>query len=298
MRHWQGQWVCILLRVVAPMTTWFIGRVGVTLIGLSLLHVSRTSILTLLFDLPYERALRWHRLAALLGVLAVFTHFISMILSISISILFDPNAVYYPRPLFGIIALTLFITTAILGVLLRSRNWELFYFPHQVLGPLGAFIILFHNQATLPFILPGLVLWAVDRAIRRYKSCLPIIVLSRQVYGEDVTYLELGVAKQSFQPLWLLGYQSSPDSIDSNRNSNEIVPFDFTPGQYEFIRVKEISNFEWHPFSLCRALSQEGTFKLMIKVCVSICQSHALTSWIIEHGTKHFYWAIAFLHCQ
>lgn len=40
------------------------------------------------------------------------------------------------------------------------------------------------------------------------------------------------------------------------------LQFDFHPGDYVFVNIPAIANYEWHPFTISSAPEQEGRFRI------------------------------------
>ena len=117
----------------------------------------------------------------------------------------------------------------------RKNNFPLFYRVHLIGGTLFFLILIFHGMynmrpETYKYITPALIIYLIDRLVRRFKSKTASLQLSasNSVF-KDKSVLELRIPK----------------------------PFNYRSGQYAEIRVPEI-NREWHPFTIASAAHEES----------------------------------------
>lgn len=110
----------------------------------------------------------------------------------------------------------------------RRKHFELFYYSHHF-----AFVVyiavLFHAASAWYFVMPGILLYAVDRAIRFTNGArLPsVFVLPRG----GATMIEFRYDGLNAPPRAML----------------------HTAGQYCFVNVPAVSALEWHPFTISSA---------------------------------------------
>lgn len=123
----------------------------------------------------------------------------------------------------------------------RKDNFRLFYFVHIVGATLFFALLVFHGMydqdpETYKYIVPPLIIYLIDRVLRRVKVVSADLELSAEhsVFKSNQV-LELRVPK----------------------------PFKYKAGQYAEIKVPSINN-EWHPFTIASA-SHETTMSFYIK---------------------------------
>lgn len=46
------------------------------------------------------------------------------------------------------------------------------------------------------------------------------------------------------------------------------LQFDFHPGDYVFVNIPAIANYEWHPFTISSAPEQEGIIKCYLNISI------------------------------
>lgn len=113
-------------------------------------------------------------------------------------------------------------------------KWEIFKYLHYVFLVLIP-STLFHAESSWYFLLGGVVFWLFDAATRFFG----VVSKPAHLVSAEAWELEDGVSV-----------------LTLNRISTE-------PGGFVWIKVPEISEFEWHPFSVCSAAPD--TIQLCIK---------------------------------
>jgi NAD(P)H-flavin reductase len=103
----------------------------------------------------------------------------------------------------------------------RRNNYEWFYYLHSALALVVVSGVIWHAAASFVFIMPGLILIVVDRITRFIESATPRKIKEIRV-SEDRKFVSLHI-----EPT-----------------------IDFQPGQYVFINIPSISEFQFHPFSI------------------------------------------------
>ena len=112
-----------------------LGQLASTLCFLVVLPASRTSVWVLVFGIPFERAIKWHRLFGKLFIISVYLHLLVVLWRYGGSVLtsqiqWGPSK-DAPYPLYGLIsgvAITLIALTSFNAV--RRKSYEVFYFSH------------------------------------------------------------------------------------------------------------------------------------------------------------------------
>ena len=196
------------------------------------------SLMTLLFGLPFDRGLLYHKLA---GCLAVFTGMLHTIVFVykdsSVQKLGLHAAVHGQTNLSGTILLGILLVMGLSSMpWIRRTIFEAFYFLH-VFGAMGVTVCAFFHSGIL---VPTLVLltWGFD-AIVRY------IVMAR------VKYPRIAKIRIVSDTVCELSFRKTTD-------------FCYSPGQFVWLCVPDLSCTEWHPLSITSAPCQEYV-KLNVK---------------------------------
>jgi NADPH oxidase len=205
----------------------------------------RNSPLTLLLGIPFERAIRYHKLSARLAYVNGLMHtYVSFahpkpegadteppLTSMRGS---DPN---FGKFLFSdtvksggtmlLVFMTLMMVTALPFV--RRRVFEVFYYLHVVFVVSMVVCAFFHTGVVVPSLVA--LTWGVDLVIRKlYMACI------RYPRKASVRTISDTVVEVCFP---------------------KTDGFDYNPGQYINIAIPELSVFEWHPFSLSSSPEQK-----------------------------------------
>jgi len=120
--------------------------------------------------------------------------------------------------------------------LVRRKWFELFYWSHHlaIVVFIGA---LMHASSLWYYLVGGLSLWILDRMIRFSSGCRAAEVVDATTWaGDRISELNIRVEGG----------------------------FEHTAGQYCFINIPELSNLQWHPFTIA-SKKADGSFSLMIK---------------------------------
>jgi ferredoxin-NADP reductase len=210
---------------------WFLnfGFLTSVLFSLTFLPVSRTSIFLYSIGLPFERALKWHRLFACSAGLVMLIHAGSMIYDNRTNFVElleqNVNAEGYGNfwgTLSGIALAPIFMFSI---DPIRRRFFELFYYVHQ-LYLIGIVFAWIHSMSALYLGILPMTTHIADRVLRRYRSTRPVTLRGAKVLsagdGKQLTEIRL------FAP--------------------EMAHFE--AGDYVFLRIGQISLLEWHPFTI------------------------------------------------
>ena len=202
--------------------------------GLALLFGARSNLFAVVARVPSAKLLRYHRWAGRATVIHATIHFGALGSSYVKSGQFT-NVVKTLRIQVGLMAwisLTLMAITSISFI--RRRRFELFYYVHAlfILFVVGALI---HASHAVEFIVPGLVLWIIDRFIRFAYNFRPIELVSTTRYANGLTKLKVrGLRKHS-------------------------------PGQLAWIQIPSASLLNWHPFTIISSPSNAAEASFAIR---------------------------------
>ncbi|XP_034653678.1 NADPH oxidase 5 isoform X4 [Drosophila subobscura] len=212
--------------------------------------------------LPLDHHVYLHKLTGITISVLSLIHTIMHLFNFSIIVINDPNinAGHYTigewlltdRPgLFGLIPGCANPTgVALLSILVvmfvcsqpfvrRKGSFEVFYWTHLLYVPFWI-LTLFHGPNFWKwFLLPGLV-YIVERVLR--------YVWMRGEHGK--TYISSGLL-----------LPSKVIHLVIKRPFN----FNFRPGDYVFVNIPAIANYEWHPFTISSAPEQEDYMWLHIR---------------------------------
>ncbi|KRT82268.1 hypothetical protein AMK59_4019 [Oryctes borbonicus] len=121
----------------------------------------------------------------------------------------------------------------------RRGSFEVFYWTHTLYIPFWILLILHCKNFWKWFILPGTI-FAIERLIR----------FSWIKSGRGKTYITSGV---------LLSSKVVHLQI------KKPIHFDFHPGDYVFVNIPKIAQYEWHPFTISSAPEQDDSIWLHIR---------------------------------
>ncbi|KAK3390012.1 ferric reductase like transmembrane component-domain-containing protein [Podospora didyma] len=194
--------------------------------GLALLFPTRTNLFSTVARIPSPILLMYHRWAGVAATAHASLHFGLTAQSYIRTKQFDV-VLENIRIRVGIMAwaaLALMFLTSIR--LLRRRTFELFYYTHFIfLVFIGG--ALYHAAHGPEFLLPGLVLWAIDRIVRFWYNFRGITVKSVTQYSGNVTKIQFEGAKT------------------------------VSPGQIAWVQIPSVSLANWHPFTIASAPGDE-----------------------------------------
>ncbi|XP_067631411.1 uncharacterized protein Nox [Eurosta solidaginis] len=212
--------------------------------------------------LPLDNHIYLHKFTGIMVSIFSLLHTIAHILNFSTIVVNDPkiNAGHYTigewlltdRPgLFGLIpgcanptGLALLIILLIMFIcsqpfVRRKGSFEVFYWTHLLYIPFWI-LLLFHGPNFWKwFLVPGLI-YIVERLLR--------FVWMKSEHGK--TYISSGLL-----------LPSKVIHLVIKRPFN----FNFRPGDYVFVNIPAIANYEWHPFTISSAPEQEDYMWLHIR---------------------------------
>ena len=224
-----------------------LGQLNNAMLGLLVLPCARNSVWSLAFGVPWEAMIFAHRVLGYLFLGQVFLHmafwwkvyaqqhaFPHDIFAIQMKIALADD---FTIDLIFVATLALFVCMGVLAQnWVRRNHFELFYWSHHV--ALAFFVAaLWHATGLWYYLLPGLTLWFVDRAIRFERGCARVAVrgLSARDGVVSLAYLVEAAGAGPLDPL------GAP------------APLRHEMGQYVFLNVPAISKLEWHPFTISSA---------------------------------------------
>mmetsp|Transcript_15362 Transcript_15362/g.19251 ORF Transcript_15362/g.19251 Transcript_15362/m.19251 type:complete len:798 (-) Transcript_15362:498-2891(-) len=223
--------------------TW--GQLANCVTGLLLLPISRNNIWSITFGVSWEAMVKFHRWLGRIMLVIVILHVSFWVNAEGWSILSLPFSTYHsdnftiPMSVISTVFLILFIGVGTLDWI-RRNHFEIFYYSHFVF--MGVFIVmLWHATCAWQYILGGLSLWMLDRAIRFKRGLASTHCTSINVYG-DVTEISYVIESGGKGPF------AGPKTRMQHRM-----------GQYCFVNIPAISLNEWHPYTISSAPSDNVT---------------------------------------
>ena len=221
-----GLLIAILGTVVKPSVS-VTGHVSRTALILTLVLAQRNSLVTLLFGMPVDRTLFYHKISAYMAYTTGIMHACAFFL--------DPKMPTYRGwgklhawcdtkvNVSGTVMLGLMTVMIITSLpVVRRLMFQVFYYVHIacVVGMvLGA---LYHTGFLVPLL--AAATWGADLFIRKVVMASWRYPRQATIKHISDTVIEVSFPKQK--------------------------GFDYNPGQYVYICFPEIAWFEWHPFSI------------------------------------------------
>ncbi|TLD05174.1 uncharacterized protein PgNI_09150 [Pyricularia grisea] len=221
-------------------------RVGVfayALTPMSVMLASRESILSILTGVPYQSFMFMHRFLGYIMFAQSALHTIGWCI-IEIRL-------YQPQPkvgiewitqtymIWGVVAMALLTILVLLSTkwAIRAFGYEFFRKAHYVLAMVYIGGAIAHWEGLMCFLVPGILLWFVDRAARFVRTGL-----LHYNYLEDGT-LGFGSAKASVQMF------EDPESGDVVRLDFDHPHQAWEIGQHFFLTFPELSIWQSHPMT-------------------------------------------------
>jgi NADPH oxidase 2 len=200
------------------------GWLAIANAGLAMLMASRNNLFASLLRIPSPVILQYHRWIGLATVAHATAH-VSFNIQHYIETKQVTTSFRNHRVQIGLmawIALIILLFTAL--PIVRRLFFEVFYYTHALffVFVVGALIHASHGPE---FMLPGLVLWGVDRAIRFAYNFRRIQVQSVETFEGDVTKFKVKGLRTC------------------------------TPGQVVWLQIPMVSFVNWHPFTVASAPS-------------------------------------------
>ncbi|XP_051135277.1 ferric reduction oxidase 6-like [Andrographis paniculata] len=221
-----------------------LGTIGIFCLAFLFLPIARGSMLLRLVDIPFEHATRYHVWLGHL-TMALFTlHGLFYMIPWAIErrltremMAWNSSGVSVFPGVIGLIAGLALWATSLPGV--RRRNFELFFYTHQLYIVFMLGLALHVGERVFCFCAGGVLLFLVDRFLRFCQSRRTVEVLSARCFPCGTLELVL----------------SKPANLHYNALS------------WIFLQVRELSWLQWHPFSVSSTpLAGNNHIAVLIKV--------------------------------
>eukprot|EP01080_Neovahlkampfia_damariscottae_P009263 gene9263-1350_t len=214
-----------------------------------LLPIARHSIWTVIFGIPFERAIKYHRWIAVWTYICMCLHFIFIAIFNGVrNTPAYPWSTNYTAGLAGVYGTGLygyvfcgfvawiFFTIQILFTMLRRAFWNFFAYTHLLLAIIAIVFACIHHYHVLLHLSASLFLYFIDYAFRKISFLIPAKVINMKPMAGGITRVEI----QS--PLARLA----------------------KPGQYVFIFFPQASTIGRNPFSIS-SITGPDTITLHVK---------------------------------
>jgi len=231
-----------------------LGQVSNMIMGLLTLPVSKNSIWSIIFDMPWSNMIVWHQVFGYLLLIVIGLHMLFW------WAVFDQQGIF-PKDILAVpgdyhqdnftiplAQITYFIMLIVFGVftfyLIRRWSYELFYYSH-LFSTVVFLVVLWHSTMSWYYITAGLVLWAVDIFVRTMRTSLLETIDAKMTVSNDSSSLVLR-AESSGSKIIQLSYKIK----DTNQQG---IQLNFQCGQFCWINIPEVSIDQWHPFTISAA---------------------------------------------
>ncbi|ODM93014.1 NADPH oxidase 5, partial [Orchesella cincta] len=123
----------------------------------------------------------------------------------------------------------------------RGGSFQIFYWTHLLYYLFWTLLIIHAPQFWMWFVIPGTI-FLIEQAFRYYNWKV----------GRGHTWVSSGIL-----------LPSKVTHVVIRRPPN----FDFHPGDYVFVRIPNISKYEWHPFTISSAPEHQDAIWLHVRAC-------------------------------
>lgn len=232
------------------------GNIAAMNFWISLLPVAKTSVWTSLTGVPFERSIRYHKLAVILAIIATLIHLLVSGYASSLANL-PPGKGFIK---FGFTAFIIACAMALTGLdVFRTRFYETFKNFHNIYI-IAIIMMILHDTGVIFGFMPGFFLQCIDTYRRIYHYNHPEIVIHAACYEKcEIVSLQI-------------------HHVTVDKNSPKSFPF----GGYFLVNIPAISTLEWHPFSASSVNSLDSTVTLHIKAQ----GQNSFTRKVYEHVQK------------
>ena len=214
-----------------------------------LLPIARNSIWTLIFGIPFERAIKYHKWISIWAYICMCLHFIFICIYNGVrETPTYPWSTNYTSGLAGVYGAGeygfvfmgfiswIFFTLLILVTWIRRSFWNLFAYSHLILAVLSIIFASIHHYYCIFHLLPSIFLYTIDYTIRKIMFLIPAEVESIKPMAGGITKLEIKSLLARFAQ----------------------------PGQYVFIYFPQASLIGRNPFSISSKTGKD-TFTIHVK---------------------------------
>jgi len=209
-----------------------LGSTTLPLLAVALMPSQRGSLWNVMLGLSFDRAVQWHKFAAVGFLALVIAHVVCVSKTDGLEeFTNDEETSYGHGSVYGTSSFALILATVALSLSpIRRHYWELFKFSHALLAPAAVGLACWHATRMFWYTLPAIALYALNKALTMYRSW--------RTWDASLTLVNATTAR--------LTALLNP-------------PLALSPGQFAFICVPAVSAVEWHPFSVASPTNAAGT---------------------------------------
>ncbi|RLN73666.1 hypothetical protein BBJ28_00006320 [Nothophytophthora sp. Chile5] len=198
--------------------------------------VRNNAVLLVLMDIPFERALFYHKLFAFVTILLTALHALAFLRGVQEGdqSLDDPLMVTGLGAFFGLVLMYLLSLSFI-----RRRFFAAFVRVHWLLFIVVVVFAVLHGAG---LVVIGVAPWAIDMLFR--------LVYRNRVYAHGSLFKSnMGVTAR--EQLSICALPGNITRIQFSRIRQDTgSAFEYQAGQYAFLCVPTISHLQWHPFTI------------------------------------------------
>jgi hypothetical protein len=220
--------------------------------GLLVLPVTRNSVWSVAFGLPRSVQVSAHTIFGNCWVLLVLAH-VGLMVVASDAVGKSPLSAFPDNYTIGLISAAAAFSLVCVGVFAREamrRSWHEVFLATHVLSMATLFpAVLWHADGAWKFVLGGASLWLVDHAVRFARACMAVQCKDAKFMG--------GSSGEVLRLSYVVdggGKLCSPPS--AKRPKSALL---HGMGQHVYLNVPELSQLEWHPFSISSAAEDRMT---------------------------------------
>lgn len=255
-----------------------VGKVSMLLLSLSILTIAgRTSDIWLsVFGMSYDNMIIFHKKLSIGFVWCSIGHIILFLIGWAAEGTFWSNLIFSKLPLkyasdnftvsvMWYLFLFVFIPCLIIFPFAKSISgsqiiggngngngrYQIFYYGHSIGGILLTCVLLWHGTGSWYIVIPSILLYYFDFLIGFYKQ-------TRQCHVQSLT-LSKSLSKNLIE--LSIGFDEIfGDETKHNLGNNQLFEF----GMFVYIKIWQVSRFEWQPFRIIACSSQNGIAKFLI----------------------------------
>jgi len=282
-----------------------LGQVSTLFLALLMFPAARNSPVLALLGVSWEKALAYHRwlgtffLVAVLGHMGTAWGWYDVFGGFPWDIFRVPQTHTHSNDDFTVPLAQWATWVTLVGIgffslweRVRRRSYELFLYAHHISYCLLIPTVLWHAASAWEYLFPGLVIWAVDRAIRVFRSTAAVDLRPIALPGALSAPTEGGAPAQTVFGALAIDCGRAGKIVELRLSAASLR---FQPGQYAFLNIAEISLFEWHPFTVSSALTggigesaaaaNKGDVTFHIKAMGAKTWTDALYNYCLERQT-------------
>lgn len=203
------------------------GNAAIMNFWIAIIPTSKVSLTYRVFGVPFERATKYHKICAHVGMTWALVHLLAnWTANTDVFYSFAEFGDTQVVPVYGFVAFIMFAAMSLMAFEpIRRAQYDLFLIFHQM-HFFGVLFIVLHTKsdASVPFLgfLPGILLQVADIVVKLHARAHPRRPAGCSIVGGDIVHLSLPFAAEAQPKI----------------------------GQYYYLLISSVSWFQWHPFSI------------------------------------------------